>query len=312
MSQVRPIVVIGSVNVDLVCRVGAVPRAGETVLGQSLGTSPGGKGANQAVAAARLGAKVHLVGRVGDDEFGSSLLAALAAHHVGTAHLQVSESTSSGAAVVLVEATGENRIIVVPGANAKLSPDDVDAAESLIASASCVLLQLEIPLATVERAIAVARQHGIPVILDPAPAPAGRLPAKLFDVDVLTPNETEALSLLHQAHDETSGEKLRDPKLVAADLLAHGPRNVLLKLGGRGALLMTSDGTMVQAPAQKVTVVDTTAAGDAFTAAYAVGLAEGMSPEDRVHFAVAAGSLACTRYGAQPSLPTRAEVDRRP
>lgn len=310
MLDRRPIVVVGSINMDLVCRVRQMPAPGQTVMGGDLSTVPGGKGANQAVAAARLGGRVKMVGRVGEDDFGSRLLNGLKQHGVNTSHVQITEGTASGCAMILVDGSGENSIVVSPGANGKVTPADIDGAEDAIVDAACVLVQLEIPMEAVARACEMARRHGVPVIVDPAPAPQQRLPAALLQADVLTPNETEAEALLQLSRDENSGDRLRDPKQIAADLLAAGPGMVLLKLGARGALAMTRDGQIEQVDCAKVQVVDTTAAGDAFTAGYAVGLSEGLSLPDRLRLASAAGTLACTKFGAQPALPLRAEVDR--
>jgi ribokinase len=309
-QHAKPIVVIGSINMDLVIRVPHMPRPGQTLLGEDLLTVPGGKGANQAVAAAKLGGDVHMVGRVGDDSFGDTLLAGLKTHGVDTTHVTVTEGVTCGTATILVDGSGENAIVVSPAANARVSPADVDAAEDLIKSAACVMLQLEIPLATVAHAVSVARRHGVPVILDPAPAPTAPLPAELWGVDVLTPNETESEALLRVRHDENVGEKMRDAAQIAVDLLHRGPRTVLLKLGARGALAATREGQLEQVGSHAVKVVDTTAAGDAFTAGYAVGLAEGLPLLDRIKLATAAGALACTKFGAQPAMPSRAEVDR--
>ncbi|HMO25688.1 MAG TPA: PfkB family carbohydrate kinase, partial [Tepidisphaeraceae bacterium] len=175
---------------------------------------------------------------------------------------------------------------------------------------ACVMVQLEIPTEAVVRACDLGRRHGVPVIVDPAPAPQQPLPRALLQADVLSPNETEAEALLQQARDESGGDRLRDPKQIAANLLAAGPGMVLLKLGARGALAMTRDGQIEQVDCARVQVIDTTAAGDAFTAGYAVGLSEGMSLQDRLRLASAAGTLTCTKFGAQPALPLRAEVDR--
>mgnify|MGYP005850288681 CR=1 FL=1 len=191
-----PVVVIGSVNMDLVCRTPRMPAPGETILGHDLVTIPGGKGANQAVAAAKLGGKVHFVGRVGEDDFGSRLLNGLQQHNVATEHVTITEGVASGCAMILVDRKGENSIVVAPGANAKLTPKDIDAARGLIKSASVVVLQLEVPFATVEHAIALCRKNGVFTILDPAPAPK-RLPKGMYAVDILTPNQTEAAALLH-------------------------------------------------------------------------------------------------------------------
>jgi ribokinase len=305
-----PIVVIGSVNMDLVCRTPSIPRAGETLLGTDFVTLPGGKGANQAVAAARLGAETHLVARVGDDDFGQRLLNGLQKHEVRLEHVTVTEGTPSGVAVIVVDRKGENSIIVAPGANARLTPADIDAAERLIRGAAVVVLQLEIPLETVRHAIATCQRHGVYVILDPAPVPPKGLPRALYGVDLLAPNRLEAEMLLDlgPVHRPRT-RKLADPKQIGMDLLAKGCKAVLIKLGDKGCLMLDRDGHMERAKAFKVKAADTTAAGDAFTAAAAVAHAEGRSLRDTAHLANAAGALACTSFGAQPSLPTREQVD---
>ena len=195
----KPIVVIGSINMDLVCRTAALPRGGETVLGEDFVTIPGGKGANQAVAAAKLAlpdTAVHMLGRVGDDDFGQRLLNGLRQYNVNTKRVIVTEGIASGVAMILVDRKGENSIVVAPGANAKLSPADIDAAKDLIASASVVVMQLEVPLATVRHAIAMCQRLGVFTILDPAPAPLKPLPRAFFGVDIFTPNEHEAESAI--------------------------------------------------------------------------------------------------------------------
>ena len=313
VNQVRrgPIVVIGSVNMDLLCRTPHLPRGGETVLGGDLLTIPGGKGANQAVAAARLGGAVHMVGRVGDDDFGRRLLAGLAENSVETANVTATPGVASGCAMILVDDRGENSIVVSPGANARVTPADVDAAEPLIRSAAVVLLQLEIPLAAVRRAVAICRRHGVFTILDPAPVPPATLPPALFRVDLLTPNEHEAAQLAAGAGDARRRRaKSSLPESLANALLSRGPKHVVLKLGGRGALVQEHSGEPVPVRPFKVKVVDTTAAGDAFTGALAVAVSEGCELADAVRFANAAGATCCTRLGAQPALPTRADVER--
>ena len=293
------IVVLGSLNMDLVVRVDRLPAWGETLAGGDLATVPGGKGANQAVAAARLGARlraelgarVAMVGRVGDDAFGRRLRDGLAADGVEADRVLVTQEVATGTAAIFVDDAGRNAIVISPGANARLTPNDVNAASNLLASAACVVAQLEVPLETVRRTAALCRTRGVPMILDPAPAPPTPLPADLMDVDVLTPNESEAAALGVSIHTPRRGD-------------------LLLKRGGRGCTFIASDGTPHDASAFAVDVVDTTAAGDAFTAAFAVArYAEGRPIDESLRFANAAGALACTRPGAQPSLPTRAEVE---
>ena len=299
----RPIVVIGSINTDLVARVPRLPAPGETITGSALLTLAGGKGANQAVAVARLGARVHLVGRVGDDAFGRQLLAGLRRERVGTTHVRVTPGVASGCALILVDRRGENAIVVSPGANARVGFADVDAAIPLIRSAAVVLLQLEIPLATVRHALALCRRLGVPTVLDPAPVPPRGLPPALYRADILTPNQLESLQLVRR--------KGTDPKRIAADLLSRGAGTVILKLGARGALLAPRDSSPCLIPPFRVKVVDSTAAGDAFNAALAVAMAEGKSMAQAVRFANAAGAVCCTTLGAQPALPARPAINQR-
>jgi ribokinase len=309
------IVVIGSINMDLVCRTRSIPRPGETLLGSSFVTIPGGKGANQAVAAAKLalpGTKVYMIGRVGNDDFGQRLLNGLVQHGVDTSHVTVTENESSGVAMILVDRKGENSIVVAPGANAKLTPADIDAADDIIKNAAAVVMQLEIPQETVVRAIAKCQQLGVHSILDPAPAPA-KLPRAMLGVDLFTPNQSEAEVLIGLRDDKRKKRILRkvsDPKQIAMHLLSRGARSVVLKLGSKGSMLLGRDGTIRTAKAFKVRVVDTTAAGDAFTGALAVARAEQMDGRAMLKFANAAGAICCQGFGAQPSLPSRERVDQ--
>ena len=313
MPHSRPIVVIGSINMDLVCRTHHIPAPGETILGTDFVTIPGGKGANQAVAAAKLGGDVHMVGRVGDDDFGQRLLNGLGNHRVNIDHVTVTEGTASGVAQILVDRRGENAIVVAPGANHRLAPADVDAAEGLIARAAVVVMQLEVPFETVAHAIAMCQRLGVFTILDPAPAPA-KLPRAMYGVDVFTPNQGEAEALLGLSGSRSrTTKKVADPKQIGSALQARGARAVVLKLGSKGAMLVGGDGddSMIRTIKPfRVQVIDTTAAGDAFTGALAVSRAEGMPMPDGVRFANAAGALCCTGFGAQPALPSREQVDR--
>jgi len=312
MASDCPIVVIGSINIDLVCRTPRIPRAGETILGSDLMTIPGGKGANQAVAAARLASdatQVHLVGCVGNDDMGQRLLNGLRQHSVNTTNVTATEGTASGCAIIIVDKRGENCIVLSPGANAKVTPAHVDAAEDLISSAAAVVLQLEIPLATVQHAIAMCQRLGVYTILDPAPAQ--HLPRACFGVDLFTPNQNEAETLLGiEQTADVSKTSVSDPKQLAIGLLSRGAKQVVIKLGAKGSLCCGHDGQMQTARALKVKVVDTTAAGDAFTAALAVARAEGMNMREMLRFANAAGAACCQTFGAQPSLPARDEVEK--
>ncbi len=307
----KPIVVIGSINMDLVCRAERIPKPGETILGRDLVMVPGGKGANQAVAVARLGGNVQMIGRVGDDDLGTRLLSGLTSHHVQTDYVTITEGVASGCAVILVDAKGENSIVVSPGANARLTPADIDAAEELIASAACVVLQLEIPLATVKHVIALCKRVNVSTILDPAPVPSEELDRQFFGVSVLTPNQSEAELLVGQPRDvRLPAKKIIDPKQIGTELVARGAECVVLKLGRKGAMIVDREGRIEHIKAFKPKVIDTTAAGDAFTGALAIARSEGMEMPSAVRFANAAGALACETFGAQPSLPTRKAVEK--
>ena len=295
------ILVVGSVNMDLVVRVDHVPAAGENVRGEALEMIPGGKGANQAVACARLGAETTLLGRVGDDPFGRRLTRELSGAGVRTDAVGSVAGCASGTALILVEAGGENSIVITAGANGRLAPEDVDAARDLLADADAVVLQLEIPPETVARAIRLARQVGTPTVVDAGP-PRRPIDASVLEADVLTPNEAEAAALL----DVPPGA--RRPEDLARALLARGPTAVVVKAGPRGAVV-AEKGRVQPVPAFKVEPVDTTAAGDAFTAALAVAVVEGADLVEAARRANAAGALAATRLGAQPSMPTALEVD---
>lgn len=298
------VAVIGSVNMDLVVRVPRAPRDGETLRGTEFLTAPGGKGANQAVAAARLGAEVTFIGAVGKDAFGAELLAGLARDGVDTGRVRIRDEAPTGVALILVQDSGENSIVVALGANDSLAPADLQAHEDVLSAADVLLLQLEAPIETVDEAIRLGKAHGCLVVLDAAP-PSERYPSRLGEVDVLTPNETEASALLQGAR--VAGlESARD---AALRLLERGPGAVALKLGAQGCLIADPSG-VCHVPALGVDAVDTTAAGDAWTAGFAIARAEGLPPEEAGRFANACGALAATRLGAQPSLPAREEVER--
>lgn len=296
------IVVLGSLNMDLVARVPRRPAGGETLTGSDFKTLPGGKGANQAVAAARLGRSVAMVGHVGDDVFGSSLLAGLRHDGIATSAVAVIPGVPTGTALITVDDQAENSIIIIPGANGRLTPADVDSHLDLIRSARVLMLQLEVPLETVRRAAAIAREAGVTVMLDPAPA--RELPPDLLQkVDIITPNETEASILSGRTVND-----VRTARLAAVDLLAAGVGTVVVKLGVRGAVLVTGN-TIDHIEGLPVEPVDTTAAGDAFAGGLATALVEGNSLQQAVAFANAVGALATTRLGAQASMPVRAEVE---
>ncbi len=299
----KSLVVVGSINLDLVSVAPRIPLQGETLTAASFASFPGGKGANQAFAAARLGAHVSMIGKLGNDSFGPELRANLESAGVDTTAVEA-ESTSSGIAQIITAENGENVIVVTPGANAYVSPRYVEKHLAVIRSASIVLTQLETPLETVEYLASVTRKEGIPLVLDPAPARP--LPASLLErVDWLTPNESETCSLLGLESQDVPEDELEE---VAETLLKRGTRNVLLKLGQRGCFLALADGRRVLLPAYAVRAIDSTAAGDAFNGAFAAALLEGHDPERSASWASAVAAISVTRRGAQPSMPTLAEV----
>lgn len=302
MSDQPNILVVGSINMDLVVRAGRMPLPGETIIGEDFKTSPGGKGANQAVAAARLGANCSMIGRVGWDAFGQKLLEQLSENGVNTQNVIITPKQSSGTAIIIVDGKGENSIVVASGANSMLTPDDIFSREECFTHSPVVLMQLELPLPTIRATIDIAKRHNCRVILDPAPAPRS-MPPELYNVSVISPNAGEAEMLTG-----TLAIEERVDKQVASELIARGAETAVLKLGARGSLVVTSDGHFYRIPSYKVDVVDTTAAGDAFTAALGVAIARGMHIRQAARFANAAGALACTRFGAQQAMPTANEV----
>lgn len=296
----KPIVVVGSINLDLVVKATRIPRAGETIIGSEFRTFYGGKGANQAVAAARLGHPVFMVGNVGDDAFGAQLRAGLNGAGVDTTYVSTVPA-SSGVALITIGEEGQNNIVVVPGANDLLTPEQLEKCAPLLREAGFVLAQLEIPLDTVEALAELAENENVPLMLDPAPA-RELLPDLLRRVTWITPNETEAQILLKRSIEEDS------EALEALDgLLSLGPKNAVLKIGQRGCVLCESH-TKKKVPAFAVNAVDSTAAGDAFNAAFAVALAGGKPPYESAVFASATAAISVTRPGAQPSMPTLQEV----
>ncbi len=295
------ILVIGSSNTDMVVKTERFPQAGETILGGEFFMFPGGKGANQAVAAARLGGEVTFICKVGQDVFGQQAIAGFKKEDIATEYCLTSEDTASGVALITVNAEGENEIVVASGANNQLTPADLDAAEAAFAAADLILIQLETPIPTVEYAIAKGAKLGKRVILNPAPAQniAEETYQHLF---LITPNETEAELL--------TGIKVDDDATLAqaADaLLAKGVQHVILTLGAKGAFYKSAD-QQVLVPAQKVKAVDTTAAGDVFNGALTVALAEGKDWLPAIQFAAKAAAIAVTRMGAQASAPHRSDL----
>jgi ribokinase len=332
------VVVVGSLNMDLVVRTEVMPLPGQTVLGQDLLQNPGGKGANQATAAGRLWQKrspgARLVGRIGDDLFGQNVVAALNHSKVDTSSVLVTRNMPTGTAMILVDRLGENAIVVAGGANRVLTATDLLAQRRTIETATVLVAQLEIAHDTVAFAFALAKRSNVLTILDPAPAPPEGLPESLYHVDILTPNQSEAQLLTGIAV-----RNVDDARRAGERLLQRGTRIVVIKMGSSGAVIVQreprspgagavggdapaappigdafsrqdSGPTIMQhVPGFRVQVVDATAAGDAFTGALAVGLAEGMALAQAVRFANAAGALTCTRAGAMIAIPTRAEVD---
>ena len=294
----KPIVVVGSVTMDLVTRTPRIPRIGQTLIGDGFETTPGGKGANQAVAAARLGYPVAMVAKVGDDAYGPELLRNLARAGVETAAME-QVAGSSGLAPMFVAQNGENSIVVVAGANGKMDCATVDRHRELIGSAGMVLCQLEIPMETLSYTLAFCAAAGVPVMLDPAPA--ATLPEAIWGQTTwFTPNETEAA--FYVGDDATAED-------AAQRLLGKGVRNVALKRGAGGVYVAVSGGRAEWVRPFAVEAVDTVAAGDCFNGAFAVALLEGLDPWSAARLANAAAAISVTRKGAQASMPSRADVD---
>lgn len=299
--RVPNIVVIGSLNMDIAVEAERSPSMGETIMGRDVHFIPGGKGANQAVAAARLGAHTTMIGTLGSDSFGAELRNSLEQSGVDVRGIKMAEGISTGLASILL-AQGDNQIVVVPGANAHSLPEDVYQHEALIAQADVVLLQLEIPLRTVIAAAEVAKRHGRTVILNPGPAMD--LPEELLKhTDYITPNRSE-LGLLTGM--DTSGEQWKE---AAKRLLEMGPRHVITTLGSQGSGYMKSDMHITDVPAYRVPVIDTTGAGDSFNGGLAYALAAGEDLDNAVHFATKVSALAVTKFGAQAGMPSLEKVE---
>lgn len=296
------VVVVGSLNMDLVTRAERLPRAGETLAGDSFAIVPGGKGANQAVAAARLGASVAMIGCVGDDAYGEQLRAGLLAERIDCQAVTSVVGVSSGVALIVVDASSQNAIVIVAGGNGRLTPDAVAAFDAKLAEADVIICQLEVPMDTVAYALKRGRELGKIVILNPAPASAP-LPADWYSlIDYLIPNESEAAALSGLPVDS-----LASAEAAATRLLAAGAAKVIITLGAQGSLF--ADGQRVEHfPAPKVQAVDTTAAGDTFVGGFAAALAQGKSEVEAIRFGQIAGALSVTRAGAQPSIPTLNDV----
>ena len=297
------VVIFGSINMDLVAHAARIARPGETILGNDFRTIPGGKGANQAVAVARMGGAAQMCGAVGDDGFGRDSLASLAAYGVDTSGV-VTSPGATGVALILLDAQGENSITVISGANMRLSHAHLDIVAAALNDATHLLLQLEIPMELVIAAAQMAHARGVTVILDPAPAPKTGIPAELYRAcDVITPNETETALLtginpIDPAHCADAAEVIHQ----------RGTSNVIIKRGAQG-VYWSHAGTGTVVPGFVVPVVDTVAAGDCFNGALAVGLAEGMPMPGALRFAAASAALSVTKPGAQPSIPSRSEVE---
>lgn len=302
----RSIVVVGSINLDLVCMGKRIPAPGETVTGDQFHTFHGGKGANQAVAIGRLDYPVSMVGKVGDDEFGMRLRQGLKDAGVDISAVGTVRRTASGVAIISVDARGQNSITVVPGANGRLLPRDLEKVLPRLRGAGMILSQLEVPIETVEYLTEIAARFEVPLMLDPAPARS--IPAKLLRrVTYLTPNESETTTLCRTASGDLTPQNARD---YAELLLKTGAANVILKMGGRGAFVAGADGLRTMVRGFKVRVVDSTAAGDAFNGGLAAALMRGMKLLEAVRFAAGVAAISVTRAGAQPAMPTIREVNR--
>ena len=298
------IIVFGSINIDLAAKTPRLPQPGETIIGSNFFTAGGGKGANQAVAAARLGTSTHIIGRVGNDKFAEELLTNLQFYGVNTDNVSIDKNTHSGVAMIAVDYRGQNNIIVIPGANNHVGEADIERLKKLLPGATSLLLQLEIPLEFVLKAAKVAREAGVRVILDPAPT-CSNFPIEIYPlIDIITPNEVEASQLV--------GFSVNNPEtaiLAAKQLQERGVENVIVKLGDRGAVAVTADETFVVS-AFAVEAIDTVAAGDAFNGGLAAALDGGRSLSEAVVWGSAAGALCTTKAGAQVAMCDRTTLDK--
>ena len=303
METNKKIIVVGSCNTDMVIRVDHLPEPGETIIGHDFITNQGGKGANQAVAVKRLGGETAFIARLGNDDFGAKSLRLLTEEGIDTSFVRLTDGVSTGVALIPVDDKGENSIIVSSGANALLSPLDIEEAEPLFEKASILLMQLETPVPTLISAARLAKQFGAKVVLNPAPYPKEPLPIELLElVDIITPNETEAAGM--------SGVKVLDEESALkaiCEIQKQGVGNVIITAGASGAYTST-DGQLVRIPSEKVEVVDTTAAGDTFCGALCVALSKGTDMVQAIRFANKAASLSVTRLGAWMSIPYEKEI----
>lgn len=297
------VVVLGNINQDFVVRADRMPRPGETILGSDVKFVAGGKGANQAVTAARLQAETTLIGRVGQDAFGPILLENLRREGVESRYVGSDDDVATGMAFIALAPDGQNSILSVGGANLECAPRYIEDATPVIRHADVALVQFAVPLESVELFVKIAADDGVPVIMDPTPA-MGKLPENWTRATVLTPNETEAEMVVGYAVPDTAAAVK-----AARDIHARGVKIALVKRGAEGCVVCTDEGTRL-IPGFAVEVSDTTGAGDSFAAGLGVALAEGLAVDQAVAFANACGALACTKFGAQPSLPRRRDVER--
>lgn len=299
----KKIVVVGSSNTDMVIKSAHLPKPGETILGGKFLMNPGGKGANQAVAVARLGGDVSFVCKVGDDMFGKEAIAKYSEDHINVDHVSMSSEQPSGVALINIDQKGENCISVASGANYCLSEEDINRAEPVIKNASIVLLQLEVPIQTVAYAARMAKRYGALVVLNPAPAPKEALSSELLsNVDMIIPNSTEIETITGRC--ATDSKSAQD---AIGQIVSRGVKTVIVTLGSEGTIVF-HDGEYKRVPAYHVEAIDTTAAGDTFCGGLCVALAEGKTVFEAVQFGTKAASICVTRMGAQGSIPSRSEI----